>query len=101
MRSETYKTAVTAAIDSTFDIGNGLAIAAAVLEELAVVIVINDAVSRWTYLYAFCAALNSCNLEYDISVSTDVALSAGYKPFQFNGIAETSFIDIWAIFGTC
>lgn len=28
-------------------------------------------ITRWTYIYAFCAAVNSCNLGYDIGVSTE------------------------------
>jgi hypothetical protein len=32
----------------------------------------DDTISRWTYVYALCAALNSCNLGYDIGVSTGV-----------------------------
>ena len=28
-------------------------------------------VTGWTYLYALCAAVNSCNIGYDIGVSTE------------------------------
>lgn len=57
--------------------------------------------TRSTYLYALCAALNSCNLGYDIGVSTgagrliqtDLGLTRGEREIF------TGSMNFWAIFG--
>lgn len=62
---------------------------------------IDNKVSRWNYIYAICAAINSCNLGYDIGVSTDLGLLITHQfgLTMFERQVYTSFIDFWAIFG--
>jgi MFS family permease len=62
---------------------------------------ISSSVTWSTYLYVFCAALNSCNLGYDIGVSTN----AGPKIQEVFGLSNTQLelflgsINFWSIFG--
>ncbi|KAL7530615.1 hypothetical protein ACHAWF_003453 [Thalassiosira exigua] len=61
----------------------------------------DQAVTRWNYVYALCAALNSVNLGYDIGVTTDVGLSVT-KYFDLSVPQREFFtagIDLFAIFG--
>lgn len=58
-------------------------------------------VTRWTYCYAFCAALNSCNLGYDIGVSTNAGPLIE-TDFQLSNVQLELFLgslNFWTIFG--
>lgn len=59
--------------------------------------------SRWNYIYALCAALNSLNLGYDIGVTTDVGslVSTYFHLTVFQREIFTAGIDFFAIFGAC
>jgi MFS family permease len=58
-------------------------------------------ITRSTYIYAFCAALNSCNLGYDVGVSTNVG---GLIQDDF-GLSDrqrevfVGAINFWSMFG--
>lgn len=58
-------------------------------------------ITKWNYIWAFCAALNSCNLGYDIGVGTDVGLlvTQEFNLTTFEREAFTGSIDFWSIFG--
>jgi MFS family permease len=58
-------------------------------------------VTRSTYLFAACAALNSCNLGYDIGVSTNAG-SLIQKDLDLTDVQRELFIgslNFWSIFG--
>eukprot|EP00934_Nitzschia_sp_Nitz4_P007407 Nitzschia sp. Nitz4//scaffold58_size112336//36048//38913//NITZ4_004026-RA/size112336-processed-gene-0.63-mRNA-1//1//CDS//3329554968//7397//frame0 len=59
-------------------------------------------VTRQTYLFAFCAALNSCNLGYDIGVSTNAG-SLIQRDLGLTDVQKEMFIgslNLWSIFGS-
>lgn len=59
-------------------------------------------ITRSTYLFALCAAVNSCNLGYDIGVSTN----AGHLVQQDLGLTQVQrevfvgSLNLWSIFGS-
>ncbi|CAJ1911388.1 unnamed protein product [Cylindrotheca closterium] len=59
-------------------------------------------ITQYTYLLAFCAALNSCNLGYDIGVSTNVGPMIE-EEFGLSSSERELFIgslNLWSIFGS-
>lgn len=59
-------------------------------------------VTRSTVLFAACAALNSCNLGYDIGVSTNAG-SLIQKDFGLTDVQRELFVgslNFWSIFGS-
>lgn len=61
----------------------------------------NSAITYHTYLYAFCAALNSCNLGYDLGVSTNVGPLVQADFGLTDGQLERFLgsLNFWSIFG--
>eukprot|EP00980_Cylindrotheca_fusiformis_P008727 scaffold1868_cov193-Cylindrotheca_fusiformis.AAC.12 len=59
-------------------------------------------VTRHTYIFAFCAAINSCNLGYDIGVSTNVGpiveTELDLEPVQRELFVGS--LNLWSIFGS-
>jgi len=48
-------------------------------------------ITKYTYLFAFCAAVNSCNLGYDIGVSTEAGKLV-QDTFQLSTIQREVFL---------
>ena len=58
--------------------------------------------TRYTYLFAFCAALNSCNLGYDIGASANAGILV-QRDLGLTDVQREMFIgslNLWAIFGS-
>lgn len=58
-------------------------------------------ITRSAYIYAMCAAVNSCNLGFDIGVSTNAAVRI-QKDFGLSNVQIELFIgsiNFWSIFG--
>lgn len=59
-------------------------------------------VTRHTYIFALCAAINSCNLGYDIGVSTNVGPLI-QEEFNLSATQRELFVgslNLWSIFGS-
>jgi len=55
-------------------------------------------VSRWNYILALSAAVNSCNLGYDLGVGTDVGrlVQSYFNLSTFQRDIFTGSIDFWS-----